>query len=196
MLYPYARRFPPRAPCAIDRWLGPGWLLLERHAVEIAAPPAVALEALARLELRGMPAVRALLTLRGMGARPETTLLEYFTTAPFVRLDEVRGVELVAGILLPPRERDGHRTLRRRPRSAAEFEETLARAPFAAIANFRAEPRERGATLWTETWVRTQGALAAVAFSAYWLGIGPFSAWIRRIFLREARARAESARVR
>ena len=192
MLHPYVRRFPPRTPCAMDRWLGPGWRLLERHAVEVAAPPDAALEALARLRLRELPAVRALLALRGMGATPETTLLQYFSTSPFVALDEVHGAERVAGILLPARERDGRRTVRRQPRSADEFRRALVRAPFAAIATFRAEPLAHGAKLWTETWVRTQGAPAAVLFSTYWLGVGPFSAWIRRIFLREARARAEA----
>lgn len=193
MLHPYSRRVPPRAPCALDRWIGPGWRLLESHAIETAGAPRAALEALAGLRLREMPVVRALFALRGLGASPDATLLEFFSTAPFVLLQEAVETELVGGVLLPARDRDASGAARRLPRSPAEFERALARAPFAAIATFRAEPRERGAILWTETWVRTQGAAAAALFSAYWLAVGPFSAWTRRIFLREARRRAEGA---
>jgi hypothetical protein len=187
MLYPYCRRFPPRPPCAIDRWVGPEWRLLEKHAVEIAAQPGVALDALVRLRLRELPAVRGLLTLRGLGRPPETTLLEFFSTPPFVLLEEVRGTELVGGVMIPGRAAGGHGPARRQPRSPAEFERSLADAPLAAIATFRAESGERGTILWTETWVRARGAFPTIAFAAYWLAIGPFSAWIRRIFLREAR---------
>ncbi len=193
MLYPYLRRFPPRPPCAIDRWVGPGWRLLERHAVGVAAPPAVALNALASLRLREMPAVRGLLALRGLGRPPETTLLEFFSTSPFVLLEDVRGTELVAGVMIPGHGAGGDGPARRLPRSPAEFERSLADAPLVAIATFQADPGERDTILWTETWVRARGAFATIAFSAYWLAIGPWSAWIRRIFLREARRRAEGA---
>ncbi len=194
MLYPYARRVPPHAPCALDRWIGPGWRFLERHAIEVAASPGSALGALARLRMRELPAVRALLTLRGMRASPDTTLIEFFSTTPFVLLDEIPDVEFVGGILLPERSGDGAGPSRRFPGSAAEFRSLLRRAPFAAIATFRAERREAGTALWTETWVRTRGITATALFSAYWVAIGPFSAWIRRIFLREARRRVEDGR--
>jgi hypothetical protein len=193
VLHPYARRFPPRAPCAIDRWTGPGWRLLERHTIETVAPPGAALEALAALRLREMPAVRALFALRGLGARPETTLREFFSTSPFVLIEEAAGTELVGGVLLPRREEG--LGARRLPRSPEEFRRSLAEAPFAAIATFRADAAAHGTALWTETWVRTRGALPAAIFAAYWLAIGPFSAWTRRIFLREARVRAERAAV-
>jgi hypothetical protein len=194
MLLPYSHRVPPRAPCALDRWLGPGWRLVERHEVATVAPPARALEALARLRLREMPAVRALFALRRLRADPDQTLREFFSTTPFVLLDEVPGAELVGGVLLPSGKRRRGSARRHQPRSPAEFEAALATAPFAAIATFRAEPRERArAVLWTETWVRTRGATPSALFSAYWLAIGPFSAWIRRIFLREARRRAEAS---
>lgn len=190
MLYPYARRVPPRPPCALDGWIGPGWRLLERHAIDVEAPPPAAVAALAGLRIRELPAVRALFALRGLGARPDATLREFFSTAPFVLLDE-GGAELVGGVLLPAREGEARARV---PRSPAEFERALARAPFAAVATFRAETRAGGAHLWTETWVRTRGPAAAATFAAYWLAVGPFSAWIRRMFLREARRRAEGGR--
>jgi len=196
MLFPYVRRAPPRAPCALDRWVGPQWRLLERHEIETAASPGAALGALAALRLRELPAVRALFALRGLGARPEATLREFFSTAPFVLLEEAEGSEIVAGVLLPGREPEALGSPRRLPRSPQEFERALARAPLAAVASFRAEPRGRGALLSTETWVGTRGAAASALFFGYWLAIGPFSAWIRRIFLREARRRAEGASAR
>lgn len=178
----------------MDRWLGPGWRLVERHEIATVAPPARVLEALAQLRVREMPVVRALFALRGLSADPDQTLLEFFSTSPFVLLEEVPGTELVAGVLLPRRERARGGGRRRRPRSREEFERAVPKAPFAAIATFRAEPRERArAVLWTETWVRTRRGSPSALFSAYWLAIGPFSAWIRRIFLREARRRAEAS---
>jgi hypothetical protein len=193
MLRPYSRRVPLRAPCALDRWLGPGWRLVERHEIATVAPPARALEALALLRLRDMPVVRALFALRGLRADPDQTLLGFFSTAPFVLLEEVPGAEFAGGVLVPRRERTrGGR--RRGPRTREEFERALPKAPFAALATFRAEQRERArAVLWTETWVRTRRGAPSALFFAYWLAIGPFSAWIRRIFLREARRRAEAS---
>jgi hypothetical protein len=152
--------------------------------MEVAAAPAAALDALAGVRLRELTAVRVLFALRGLRFAPEQTLLAFFSTSPFVLLEEEAGAELVAGILLPPRGR-------RPPQSPAAFRETLASARVAAVATFRAERSASGARLWTETWVRTRGRAAAAAFAAYWLAIGPWSAWIRRMFLRAARARAE-----
>mgnify|MGYP003391044691 CR=1 FL=1 len=64
----------------------------------------------------------------------------------------------------------------------------------AAVGNFRVEPGGSGARLWTETWAQVSGPRARIAFGAYWLAVGPFSAWIRRMFLRAARARAAAGR--
>ena len=61
----------------------------------------------------------------------------------------------------------------------------------AAIGNFRVEPRATGSRVWTETWVSAPRRAQAIAFTAYWLAIGPFSAWIRRLLLAAAKAAAE-----
>ncbi|MFO0582904.1 MAG: hypothetical protein U0229_11560 [Anaeromyxobacter sp.] len=189
MLHPWTRAAPPRPPCALDHWRD-GFRLLEAHALPIAAPPARALEALASTRIRDMPVVDTLFTLRGMGVPAGTTLRESFSTVPFTILEEEPGREFVFGVMLPPRGRSARDVCA----SPAAFREALAAAPLGVVANFRAEPREGGgALLWTETWARTRGRRAALAFGAYWLLIGPFSAWIRRIFLRTARRRAERA---
>lgn len=189
MLAPYARRLPPRPPCAIDRWLGPGWTPLERHELPVAASPDAALRALMSLRIRELAAVRALFALRRLPFSPEMTLREFFSTSPFVMLEEDPGRELVGGVLVPPRDA-GAGGRRRLPESASEFRRMLDAAPVAAIATFRSEPAEGGAHLWTETWVRATGT-ARPAFAAYWLAIGPWSAWIRRLILGAARRRAE-----
>lgn len=190
MLHPYQRPPPPRPPSRLDAWLGRGFRLLERHELDVDAPPAAALSALAALRIAELPAVRALFSLRRLPHAPDQTLRAFFSTAPFVALEEDPGAELVAGVLLPARGETGRAV----PATPQAFREALARAPLAVVANFRAEPRGGGARLWTETWVRARGRLPGAAFGLYWLLIGPWSAWIRRLFLRAARARAEAAR--
>ncbi len=186
MLFPCSIKIPSHR-WAVDDWTGPGWWRLEHHQILVAAPPAAALEALAGLTLKELPAVRALLTLRRLRFSPEMTLLEFFSTPPFTSLETIPGKEIVGGILLPGRSADG---ARRRPATAAEFRAALETARVAAIASFRADAVAGGSRLATETFVRTRGALPAALFSAYWLVIGPFSAWIRRMFLAAARRRA------
>ncbi|GAO02038.1 hypothetical protein [Anaeromyxobacter sp. PSR-1] len=181
MLRPYSNRRAPRARCALDGWAGEGWTLLERHALAVASPPEVALSAALALRLSDLPAVRALFTLRRLGHAPDQALRDFFSAAPFAMLADEPGREWVFGVQRPAAARHG----------PAAFAGALAAAEFAAVGNFRAEPRDGGALLWTETWVRTRGRRAGLAFGAYWLAIGPFSAWIRRMILRAARARAE-----
>jgi hypothetical protein len=190
MLRPYSSARPARLRCAADDWTAEGWTLLERHDLPVHAPPWTALAALANLRLRDLPAVRALFALRGLRHSAEMTLHDFFSTAPFVMLAEEPSREIVFGVL---RARPGSGTGSARPTaSASAFRHALGTAPFAAIGTFRADPHDRGSLLWTETWVRTRGARARVAFGAYWLAIGPWSAWIRRMFLRAARAQAEA----
>jgi hypothetical protein len=190
MLRPWTLRTPPpRDPCRIDAFTGPGWKLVERHAVEVAAPPSVALAALRALRLRDLPAVRVLFALRGLRSDPAMTLDALFSSAPFVSLDEEPGREWVAGVLVPPRDGAGRREP---PRSPDAFRSAVAAgAPLAAIVTFRAEPAGGGSRLWTETFTRTHGRAASLVFAGYWLAIGPFSAWIRRAFLDAARQAAQ-----
>lgn len=188
MLRPYSNRRVPRARCALDGWTGEGWTLLERHALEVAAPPERALSAALALHLSDVPAVRALFALRRLRHAPEQALRDFFSAAPFAALAEEPGREWVFGVLRPA---PGPGAVEDGAASAAAFSRALGTARFAAIGNFRAEPRDGGAVLWTETWARTRGRRAGAAFGAYWLAVGPWSAWIRRMILRAARARAE-----
>jgi hypothetical protein len=64
--------------------------------------------------------------------------------------------------------------------------------PRGAIGNFRAEPAPGGSRIWTETWAFAPARNQTFLFTCYWLLIGPFSAWIRRMLLGAARRRARA----
>jgi hypothetical protein len=184
MLRPYSRMRTSRPRALAEEWTGPEWTLLEHHDLPIAAAPEATLAALAGVRLRDLPAVRALFTLRRLPHSADTTLRGFFSARPFVVLAEEPGRELAFGVLLPGRGR-------RAPDGADAFRAALPTAPFAAIGTFGAFARPGGSVLWTDTWARTRGVRSRAGFAAYWLAIGPWSAWIRRMFLRAARARAE-----
>lgn len=189
MLWPYTLSDRPvRRPAELDRWLPPGARRLEHHALEVKAGPAEALAAVGALTLRELPAVRALFALRGLAFDPGMTLRGFFSTAPFAILADDPAREVVFAVGAPPA---AWRPLRSASPSleAEAFRAAAARLPFVAVGSFGAAPAPGGATLWTETWVSTSGLPAAAAFTAYWLAIGPFSAWTRRMFLRGARER-------
>ena len=166
--------------------------MLERHTIDVPLPPADALAGVTGLRLRDVPMVRVLFTLRGLStpAGGATTLLQFFSTWPFLLLEEERGREVVTGVVGPFWQWRRDTLPRSIPDTPGRFREALAQGRMAALANFRADPVPGGSRLWTETWVHAPVPGQRVAFTAYWLSIGPFSAWIRRMFLRGARARA------
>jgi hypothetical protein len=186
MLWPYTLGGGPRrAGALLDAWLPPG-----SRKIEIPAPAADALAAVGALRLEELPAVALLLSLRRLPFRREMTIRQLFTTSPFVLLAEEPGRELVFGVAFP----SGWRRRGDVPRSAAELRAALARGRAGAIGNFRAEPVSGGSRLWTETWVSTPALAASLGFTAYWLAIAPFSAWIRRMLLRGAARRCGACR--
>lgn len=187
MLYPYARSVPQRPRCEIDHWAGPGWRLVEHHALPIGAAPEAVLEALASTPLAELRAVTALFSLRGIRFGPKATVREFFSARPFMLLAELDARELVFGVLTPAVEPGGGRHW---PSTPGQFLEATARAPLSAVVNFRADADVGGSLLWTETSIRTNGGAASFGFALYWLLIGPWSAWIRRLLLRAARTRA------
>jgi hypothetical protein len=191
VLWPYALGTGTRSdPARIDAWIPRGARMLEHHAIDVPAEPGTALAAVGAVRLRDVPIVVALFSARGISYQGETTLLQFFGTSPFLVLEEEAGRELVFGVVGPFwRFRHGHLPPRI-PCTAGEFRAALADGRMAAIGNFRAEPAAEGSRLWTETWVSTPALAQAIPFTVYWLLIGPFSAWIRRLFLRAARNRA------
>lgn len=173
-----------RPPSLIGGWLVPEARLLERHESRVAAPPPQAYEAALQVRLAEMPIVRVLLWLRGIPHSKEMTLRQFFSTPPFLILEEVPGQEIVIGLAGRP---GGLGALLSNPEEVRSFRQP---GGMKVIANFRVDAEEKGALISTETWVATFGPLARWLFRAYWLVVGPFSALIRREFLRAARKRA------
>jgi hypothetical protein len=176
-----------RPPALIDGWLGPEARLLERHESRVAASPQRVAEAVQQVRLMDMPIVRLLLVMRGIRHSREMTLREFFGTPPFLILEEAPAQEIVIG--------DAGRPWRLRERPSTPDPDQF-RAPgqpgtMHVIANLRVDATEGGSLISTETWVETFGPRARWLFRAYWLIVGPFSALIRRQFLRAARKKAE-----
>ena len=174
-----------RPPSLIDGWLGPEARLLVRHESLVAAPPERAYEAIQQVRLADMPVVRGLFTMRGIRHSKEMTLLEFFSTRPFLILEEVPAQEVVIGTAERLRRSRAH------PSTPDEFRAYAGEGTMRAIANFRVDATESGSLISTETWIETFGRRARWLFRAYWLIVGPFSALIRREFLRTARKIAE-----
>lgn len=189
MPWPYSTG-PARGTSLLDAWLPRGAWRLEHHFIDVAAAAGDALDAVGGLRLRDVPAVGALFSLRGLPYRGEMSLREFFSTSPFLVLGEEASRELVFGVVGPFWQwRRGSVPLRV-PGTPAEMRAALADGRMAAIGNFRADPAAGGSRLWTETWVYAPRPGQRALFTGYWLLVGPFSAWIRRIFLRAAARRA------
>jgi hypothetical protein len=194
MIWPYSLGRRSRTePAQIDSWLPDRAIELEHHAIDLPADTSAVHATVDQVRLKELPIVRALFRLRGLSS-PEVqpTLRQFFSTPPFVALDELPGRELVFGVLGPFWQwRPGHLPTRV-ARSPEEFRRALTDGCMAAIGNYCAEPRAAGARLWTETWLHAPAAAQRAMFTGYWLAIGPFSAWIRRIMLREAARRVSA----
>lgn len=195
MLWPYGIGAGARSvPASIDRWLSAGARRLEHHSVVVGVEPHAALSAIGGVRLRDVPIVGALFTLRGLPYRAETTLLQFFGTSPFLILEDEPGRELVFGVVGPFWQWRRGRVPPRIPSTRDEFRAALDEGRMAAVGNFRVEPTADGCRLWTETWVSAPGSAQATAFTAYWMLVGPFSAWTRRLLLRAGRRRAEAGK--
>ncbi len=188
MIWPYSfGRSRERAPALIDSWLPEGAYLLEYHSIDLPTAGEQALHLALDLSLDVLPFVRALFLMRGIPHRADMTLREMFSTKPFLVLKE-EGNELVFGIVGPFWGiRRGHLP-RDLPRSPEEFRGAT-KERMAAIANFRVDSILGGSRIWTETWASTPHMPGKALFTIYWLVIGPWSAWIRRMFLNAARKR-------
>ncbi len=174
-----------RPPLLIDGWLGPEARLLERHDTSGAAPHQRAYEAIQQVRLSDMPIVRALFRIRRIPHSKEMTLRAFFSTPPFLILEEDPSREVVIGVV--------SRLGRSLPYSIPEeFRACTEEGVIRAIVNFRVESIGDESHISTETWIETFGSRARWLFRTYWLIVGPFSALTRREFLRAARNAAQS----
>jgi hypothetical protein len=144
----------------IDDWL-PEFDTGKRHDAAVAADPQRAIDLALAAPVAPDRLVAALFAARGMPARGRT-IEEFFRSHPF----DVLG------------------------RAPTEWAAALDRERIKIAIDFRAEPIAGGSRLTTETRVRTMDERARRTFRLYWLLVGPFSALIRRRWLRAIQAAA------
>ncbi|HEV7501537.1 MAG TPA: hypothetical protein VGQ33_16090 [Vicinamibacteria bacterium] len=178
----------------LDR-LMPDYDVHEVHSTVVRASPLAIDRVLFEVTANEVWLFRALMAVRGLGARGSDgsrPLLETAQEGGFAILAEEPGRELVLGVM------GRFWQLRQRAirpiGSPAEFV-SFAEPGFARAAmNFLVEPQDDGVCrLTTETRVRATDARARHAFRAYWTLVHPGSAFIRRMWLRAIRRRAEAA---
>jgi hypothetical protein len=182
---------------SLDEYL-PAYEWNEVHSTQVAAPPDRVLAAVRELTPREVPLLVALMAMRRV---PEAILrrsaarlrrgldgaiLDGMTGGGFVLLAE-RPDELVFGVV-------------GRFWTTDSGVERVGAAGFAAFdapgfakgaMNFHARAAGGGTLLTTETRIQATNDSARRSFGRYWRVIGPFSALIRRAWLRAIRKRAE-----
>jgi len=170
----------------IDEWL-PQFDVGERHDVALPVSAERALEL--ALDTPAAPdlAVRALLAARGIVACGET-IERFFPAHRFVVLARTPTEWVVGAMGAVWQPRGGLVPLA----DAAAWRAAAVPGTIKAAADFRAEPVPGGSRLTTETRVRAMDARARRAFRLYWLAIGPFSALIRRRWLRAIQTAART----
>jgi hypothetical protein len=139
----------------------PAYEVWERHSVALPVPPEQALAVALASPAAPDWIVRTLLRLRGLGV-PRGSLEEFATTPPFRDLG----------------------------RSETEFVAGLSPDALRIAFDLRAEPHPGGSLLTTETRVHALTPRARRLFRLYWLVVGPFSALIRRRWLKAIADRA------
>ena len=167
----------------------PDYDVVMRHAIDVAAPPAIVWDALHRAEFAGVWYVRVLLALRGLrrpGRVPRLTL-ERLAAGGFILLGERPGRELALGLAGRFWRPSGGRV-----RLTADEFRPFAEPGYAKVVwTFGVTPAGTAATrLTTETRVACLDATSRRRFRAYWLVVRPFSGLIRRAMLHAIAAAA------
>jgi hypothetical protein len=171
----------------IDEWL-PEFDVGERHDIAVPVAPERALELALSTPVASDRIVRTLLSARGMVARTET-IERFFLAHRFVVLARVPTEWVVGAVGAVWRPRGGLVRLD----DAEAWRAADVPATIKAAADFRAERIPGGSRLTTETRVKAMDDRARRAFRLYWLAISPFSALIRRRWLRAIQSAASSS---
>ena len=161
-----------------DEWL-PEFDVGERHDIAVPLPPERALALALSMPVAPDRVVGALLAARGMAAREET-IERFFPAHHFVVLARTPTEWVVGAVGAVWRPREGLVPLG----TAEAWRAAQIPGAIKAAADFRAERIPGGCRLTTETRVRAEDERASRVFRVYWLGVGPFSALIRRRWLR------------
>ena len=155
---------------AIDRFL-PEFDFSEFHAIALRLPPEEAVAAAVATAVAGDPVVRLLFRLRGLP--PDGTIGDAFRWMRFTELERTASEIVVGASGTPWRPSGGLRPF-------AEAAPGTVRV----VTNFLAD----GEQLSTETRIQAIDDAARDAFGRYWRIVGPFSALIRRRWLKQIAA--------
>lgn len=176
----------------------PSYQWNEVHSTRVAAPPDRVLAAVRELTAREVPLLVVLMGLRRvpdaikrrsarvLGRELDGALVRGMTAGGFVVLAE-QPDELVLGVVGRFWTRDGGVKRVAADRFAAFDSPGFAKGAI----NFHALAEGDGTLLTTETRVQATDDSARRSFGRYWRLVGPFSALIRRDWLRAVRRRAE-----
>jgi hypothetical protein len=162
----------------VEAWL-PNFDVREHHDLELGVAPERALELALTLPAASDWIVRLLIASRGMVGRDES-IERFFLAHRFVELERTPTSWIVGAVGAVWKPRGGLVPLV----DADAWREASVPGTIKAAADFRAEPAPSGSRLSTETRVLAADDRARRAFRAYWLAVGPFSALIRRRWLR------------
>jgi hypothetical protein len=189
-----------RAPNSMSRLdeFAPVYQFNEVHRIRIRAPQARIYRSINEVTASEITLFRTLTWIRRFGrAAPESILnapshdpvLEVATRTGFLLLADDPERELVVGtIVIAPHGA-------KRPATPQQFKELVAPGVAKAVMNFRIEDAGDGERLLsTETRVHATDASAQRRFARYWTVIRPASGFIRRMWLRAIKRRAESQR--
>jgi hypothetical protein len=175
----------------------PAYQFAEAHRIRVRAPADRIYRSIKEVTAGEITLFRALTWIRRFGrAGPESILnppadepvLEVALRTGFLLLADDPERELVLGIvvLVPPGVK--------RPTTPEQFKELASRGVAKAVMNFRIEdPRDGVSLVSTETRVHATDASARRRFATYWTLIRPGSGFIRRMWLRAIKRRAELA---
>ena len=181
----------------LDEYL-PDYQWNEVHSTQVAAPPDRVLAAVRELTAREVPLLVVLMAMRRVpeavrrrSARRlqrglDGAILDGMSRGGFAVLAE-RPDELVFGVVGRFWTRDGGLE----PVDAGGFAAFDSPGFAKGAMNFHAQPAGNGTLLTTETRIQATDDSARRSFGRYWRAIGPFSALIRRAWLRAIRKRAE-----
>ena len=156
----------------LDAWL-PEWDARERHERRVSADPEAALAAALEVPFAPDGIVRALFRVRGLSGGG--TVVGTLRSLGFEVLAQEPD-HLVLGAAGTPWN------LRTRPHAFAAAREGEVRVAL----SLEAAPAEGGAVLATETRISASDSAARRAFLRYWRVVGPFSAVVRRHWLKAA----------
>jgi hypothetical protein len=159
----------------LDRWL-PRYSVREYHQRAVRASPEETLAAALRVPVAPDWIVRMLFLLRGLGSGRQS-IAEFASTGGFLILEQTPR-SFVFGLA---------GGFQRGWRVAATRQEWMdwPSTGVKIVGDFRAHPADDGTSrLSTETRVQALSLTSQLVFRMYWLVVGPFSALIRRRWLR------------